>query len=498
MDIYPPKARFFEQHAEAAMRQQQMYGIPASITLAQMYLESGGGTSALALKGKNFFGIKCPKGWVESGKPYGLHTDDRPNEKFCYYDNVDDSIQHHSELLMGQRYSKCQALESTDYVGWANGLKDCGYATAKNYATSLIGDIKKYRLDLYDKMAVENATQPIGYMRGKTSSAIAVKKTLEPLEGHWAMPMDTDKMVLTCEYGDTKYHKNPHKGIDLRAKVGTPVYATEDSGLVSKLGFDKNGGGKFVRVEYTRPDGSKYEVEYLHLDKISVTQYETVNAGQVLGASGNTGRSTGPHLDFRIMKNGEWIDPKDYLAEIAVRGDIDTTLVDKSSGKELLAQLKEGFTLGNAAEPAADQTLLAQQKPVEEPSEHQTMDDDWLSKLGDMNDPLKMLAFLMGQGCGGNGMGFGGGDLISNLVSVLFAQALAMAGRGSGPTQHVVSNQAKEKQEVLTPEQEREAATARDRETIDPQRAKQLAMMNFDCEYPEAGENRNISRSMQI
>ena len=495
MGLYSPKALFFEQHAEAAMRQQQMYGIPASITLAQMYLESGGGTSPLALKGKNYFGIKCPKGWVESGKPYGVYTDDRPNEKFCYYDNVDESIQHHSELLMGQRYSKCQAKESTDYVGWANGLKDCGYATAKNYATSLIGDIKKYRLDLYDKMAVENATQPIGYMRGKTSSAIAVKKTLEPLEGHWAMPMDTDKMVLTCEYGDTKYHKKPHNGIDLRAKVGTPVYATEDSGYVSKLGFDKNGGGKFVWVEYTRPDGSKYEVGYLHLDKISVTQYETVNAGQVLGASGNTGRSTGPHLDFRVMKNGEWIDPKDYLAEIAVRGDIDTILVDKHSGKELLAQRMEGLTLGNIADPGADQTLLAQQDPVEEPSEHQTLDDDWLTKFGDMNDPLKMLAFLMGQGGDENDMGFGGGDLISTLINGLFKHALALAGRGSGPTEHSIPSQ-EVGQGDLSPEQEREAVIMRDRATIDPQRAQQLAMMNFDSEYPAAGENRNISRSL--
>ena len=174
---YSPKAVFYEQHAEAAMLQQQMYGIPASITLAQMYLESAGGGSRLAREGNNYFGIKCPKGWVESGKPYGLHSDDRPNEKFCYYGSVEESIQHHSEFLMGKRYSKCQALKSTDYIGWANGLQECGYATAEHYAANLIDDIKKYRLDLYDKKAVENATQPIGYMRGKTSSAVAVKKT---------------------------------------------------------------------------------------------------------------------------------------------------------------------------------------------------------------------------------------------------------------------------------------------------------------------------------
>ena len=486
---YSPKAVFYEQHAEAAMLQQQMYGIPASITLAQMYLESAGGGSRLAREGNNYFGIKCPKGWVESGKPYGLHSDDRPNEKFCYYGSVDESIQHHSEFLMGKRYSKCQALKSTDYVGWAEGMQDCGYATAKNYATSLIDDIEKDKLYLYDKKAVDTATQPIGYMRGQTPSAVAVKKTLEPLEGHWAMPMDTDKLVLTCEYGDTKYHKSPHKGIDLRADVGTSVYATEDNGTVVKSGFDKNGGGNYVSVLYQRPDGTSYEVEYLHLSKRDVQLGDVVQAGQVLGTSGNTGRSTGPHLDMRVKEDGEWIDPKDYLAEIAVRGNIETILVDKSSGKELLAQRMEGLSLCNNV--AAGSTLLAQQEPVEEPSEHQAMDDAWFTKLGDMNDPLKMLAFLMGQGDEENGMGFGGGDLISTLINGLFMQALAMAGRGSGPTQHVVSNQAKE-EDTLTPEQERDATIMRDRETIDPQRAKQLAMMNFDSEYPEAGESQSI------
>ena len=55
----PQKAAFFEQYAPLAMEQQQKYGIPASVTLAQMYLESAGGKSNLAQTGNNYFGIKC-------------------------------------------------------------------------------------------------------------------------------------------------------------------------------------------------------------------------------------------------------------------------------------------------------------------------------------------------------------------------------------------------------------------------------------------------------
>ena len=77
------KVAFFERYAPLAMAQQQKYGVPASVTLAQMYIESAGGKSNLAQTGNNYFGIKCSQQWLAEGKPYSLHHDDKPNEKFC-------------------------------------------------------------------------------------------------------------------------------------------------------------------------------------------------------------------------------------------------------------------------------------------------------------------------------------------------------------------------------------------------------------------------------
>lgn len=144
---------FIERYADAAMEEQRKHGIPASVTLAQMASESGWGSSDLARKGNNYFGIKCSREWLAAGKPYSLHDDDKPDEKFCNYVSVDESIAHHSRLLMGERYKECRKYSPTDYHRWLVGLKRAGYATAKDYVQSCEKIIMRYRLYLYDRLA---------------------------------------------------------------------------------------------------------------------------------------------------------------------------------------------------------------------------------------------------------------------------------------------------------------------------------------------------------
>lgn len=146
---------FFTKYASAAMEQQQRYGIPASVTLAQMAYESFWGQSTLATAGNNFFGIKCSREWLAAGKPYSLHNDDKPNEKFCNYASVDESIEHHSRLLMGDRYKRCHRYDPTDYHNWLVAIKACGYATAPDYVRKLEGMIKRYKLYLFDRIALK-------------------------------------------------------------------------------------------------------------------------------------------------------------------------------------------------------------------------------------------------------------------------------------------------------------------------------------------------------
>jgi LysM repeat protein len=140
--------QYIDQYKDIAIEEMHRWKIPASITLAQGIFESGAGQSELARKGNNHFGIKC-NGW-EGRKVY--HDDDARNECFRAYNSVYESYEDHSRFLAnGQRYRSLFNLKTTDYKGWARGLKAAGYATNPAYADKLIELIQLYKLYEYDK-----------------------------------------------------------------------------------------------------------------------------------------------------------------------------------------------------------------------------------------------------------------------------------------------------------------------------------------------------------
>ena len=150
---------YIDKYNGIAIREMCTYGIPASITLAQGLLESGAGQSELARKGNNHFGIKC-HGW-QGAKTY--HDDDETQECFRAYNSVLESYEDHSRFLAeSSRYRRLFSLSRTDYKGWANGLKQCGYATSPTYAAKLIQIIEAYNLHRYDKMEyVDVPVEPV-------------------------------------------------------------------------------------------------------------------------------------------------------------------------------------------------------------------------------------------------------------------------------------------------------------------------------------------------
>jgi hypothetical protein len=79
-----------------------------------------------------------------------LRNDDAPDECFRVYDSADESFRDHSLFLRRKRYAELFDLDLTDYVGWARGLKRCGYATDPNYADRLISIIELYSLQDFD------------------------------------------------------------------------------------------------------------------------------------------------------------------------------------------------------------------------------------------------------------------------------------------------------------------------------------------------------------
>jgi len=142
------RKEYIEKYQVLAINEMNRSGIPASIKMAQACLESSNGNSELSKKSNNHFGIKCKSTW--SGKTV-KHDDDEKNECFRKYNSVEESYIDHSDFLKGSpRYSVLFQLSSDDYIGWAHGLKNAGYATARDYAQRLIKIIEEnqlYRLD---------------------------------------------------------------------------------------------------------------------------------------------------------------------------------------------------------------------------------------------------------------------------------------------------------------------------------------------------------------
>lgn len=115
---------------------------------------------------------------------------------------------------------------------------------------------------------------------------------------------------ITSRFSLNRFHpvhkrRMPHYGVDYGAPTGTPAHATAN-GTVTFVG--RNGGaGNMVRIRHS----NGYETNYLHLSRFGkgIRKGVRVSQGRVVGYVGSTGWSTGPHLDYRVKKNGQWINP---------------------------------------------------------------------------------------------------------------------------------------------------------------------------------------------
>ncbi len=141
---------YIEKYAPIAIEEMELYGIPASITLAQGLVESNAGDSRLSVNENNHFGIKCRSKCL--GCRCANYTDDDKYDMFRIFESPWYSFREHSKLLTGSRYKHLLKLDITDYKNWARGLQAAGYATNKKYAKTLIAVVEKLELYKYDKM----------------------------------------------------------------------------------------------------------------------------------------------------------------------------------------------------------------------------------------------------------------------------------------------------------------------------------------------------------
>lgn len=139
---------YIDKYWKTAVAEMHRYGVPASITLAQGLIESRAGTSTLAVRNKNHFGIKCFS--KSCGKGHcSNHTDDSHKDFFRIFKSPWESFRAHSVMVTTGRYAKLKKY-GRDYRKWAYGLKRVGYATDRKYAETLIGLIERLNLQYYD------------------------------------------------------------------------------------------------------------------------------------------------------------------------------------------------------------------------------------------------------------------------------------------------------------------------------------------------------------
>jgi flagellum-specific peptidoglycan hydrolase FlgJ len=140
---------YISRFVPIAKIEQNLYGIPTSITLAQGLLESDAGHSRLAKQNNNHFGIKCFSNTCAEGHCKN-YTDDSHKDFFRIYKNAWESYRAHSLFLQKPRYKHLSKLSSTDYKAWARELSKAGYATDKRYAEKIILIIEALDLHQYD------------------------------------------------------------------------------------------------------------------------------------------------------------------------------------------------------------------------------------------------------------------------------------------------------------------------------------------------------------
>ena len=127
--------------------------------------------------------------------------------------------------------------------------------------------------------------------------------------GYFTKPVDSYR--FTSPFGwrlhPILHYRKFHQGVDLACPYGTPIHAA-DKGLVIAAGWRGGVSGNTVIISH----GSGLTTCYCHMSSLGVSEGDLVKRGQFIGNVGSTGRSTGPHVHFGALQNGEWVDPMGF------------------------------------------------------------------------------------------------------------------------------------------------------------------------------------------
>lgn len=273
--------RYIDDYKAIAQEEMKLYGIPASITLAQGILESGSGTGKLSVKANNHFGIKC-HGWT-GAKIY--HDDDKKQECFRKYKDAKYSFRDHSLFLSErERYSKLFKLHQGDYTGWARGLRAAGYATDKKYPQKLVSLIERYKLyEIDEEVWAEVKTKKVTEVSEAESSIQNSNVTLNKVQ--------TD--VHTVAAGDTQYSISKKYNLtvkelqSLNGLENTNIYVGQvllvtKSKKESKVYLNSEMVHKVVKGDTLYSISKRYNITVKELQNLNGLSDNTLSVGQTL------------------------------------------------------------------------------------------------------------------------------------------------------------------------------------------------------------------------
>jgi murein DD-endopeptidase MepM/ murein hydrolase activator NlpD len=122
-----------------------------------------------------------------------------------------------------------------------------------------------------------------------------------------------------------------HAGLDFSAPTGTPIYATSD-GVVQQAGFSTDGYGNKVVINH----GYGFQTLYAHMVRVKAKPGQSVKRGEVIGYVGSTGKSTGSHLHYEVIKRGAKVDPFYYFFNDLTPAQFDRLLKEAAANKQSL------------------------------------------------------------------------------------------------------------------------------------------------------------------
>lgn len=340
-----------------ALKSQDEYGYPASVTIAQIIQESGYGTygpggnkgqglSGLAYGYCNLFGIKGSgtagsvsmrtSEMTKDGKIYSTTS------AFRAYNTYSEAIEDRCKVLQNGYGDLISGVNDANTFAMRIGQR---WATDLNYGKSLIKLMELYDLYRLDDMTLKDFSAMIG-------------RFADPCPG----------AVVTSNFGFREFDNKFHKGLDLgTGSENIPTYAAE-SGTVIFAGYSGS-AGNLITIDH----GNGLVTKYMHHSEIYVKVGDHVEKGQQIGLSGTTGRSTGNHLHFQVEENGVAVNPLLYLEGNGTSSELQRMdpMKDIVSGTKVVLEKKDVETSGEDAQNAAVEETEAAESIAETDSQKQ-------------------------------------------------------------------------------------------------------------------------------